>query len=194
MKNSIYDFVFKGLLTENALDKTDRIPKQAYSAFVEMSTVDKLPFELLDDSFSSAGKKMAAVYVALFSFENSVRKFVSDLLLEKVGENWWVTCVQQNMKQKAESRLEEEKKILWHAPRGDEPINFLDFGDLAKIMTSNENWARFEPYIRDQEWAKNLLTSLERSRNVIMHSGSLGERDIERIGTLMEDWLQQIGS
>ena len=137
---------------------------------------------------------MAAVYVALFSFENSVRKFVVDLLLEEVGEEWWITCVQQGVKQKAESRLEEEKKILWHAPRGDEPIKFLDFGDLIKIMTSNENWPRFEPYIRDQEWAKNLLTSLERSRNIIMHSGILGDRDIERIGTLMEDWLQQIGS
>ena len=194
MSTSIYDFVFKGLLTENALDKTDRIPKQAYSAFVDLQTVEKLPFELLDDTFSQDGKKMAAVYVALFSFENSVRKFVSDLLLEKVGENWWATCVQQSTKQKAESRLEDEKKILWHAPRGDEPINFLDFGDLAKIMTSNENWPRFEPHIRDQEWAKNLLTSLERSRNVIMHSGSLGDRDIERIGTLMEDWLQQVGS
>ena len=194
MTTNLYDFVFRGLLAENALDKTDRIPSHTYSALLEQELASKLPFSLLDDNHATTAKKMAIVYVAYYAFENSVRNFVSKLLLEEVGENWWHDCVQDKIKVKAESRLEEEKKVLWHTPRGDEPINFIDFGELSKIITKNENWDFFEPHLRDQEWVKNILTSLERSRNVVMHSGILGDRDIERIGTYMEDWLQQVGS
>ena len=44
------------------------------------------------------------------------------------------------------------------------------------------------------EWAKQIFTTLEKSRNVIMHSGELGERDIERIGINIRDWISQVGA
>ena len=59
-------------------------------------------------------------------------------------------------------------------------INYVDFADLANIM--GQNYDLFEVHIVSLEWAKQIFTTLEKSRNVIMHSGELGERDIERIG------------
>jgi hypothetical protein len=34
---------------------------------------------------------------------------------------------------------------------------------------------------------------MERSRNVIMHSGELPKGDIERLGTNLRDWMRQTG-
>jgi hypothetical protein len=35
---------------------------------------------------------------------------------------------------------------------------------------------------------------LERSRNVIMHSGDLDQQDVERIGIHIRDWVKQVGA
>jgi hypothetical protein len=85
----------------------------------------------------------------------------------------------------------EEEKIRWHTPRGDEPINYTEFGDLASI--AGQNWTLFEDYLQSQEWMRQIISTVERSRNVIMHSGELGLQDVERIATAIKDWIRQMG-
>lgn len=87
---------------------------------------------------------------------------------------------------------EETNKIKWHTHRGTSMINYVDFADLANIM--GQNYDLFEVHIVSLEWAKQIFTTLEKSRNVIMHSGELGERDIERIGINIRDWISQVGA
>ena len=65
-------------------------------------------------------------------------------------------------------------------------INFIDLGDLASII--NKKWDLFEPHLNSFEWVNQLFKSMERSRNVIMHSGLLTKTDIERVGALIRDW------
>ena len=52
------------------------------------------------------------------------------------------------------------------------------------------SWAGASFFVTTNE--KEIFTTLEKSRNVIMHSGELGERDIERIG--IRDWISQVGA
>jgi len=56
-----------------------------------------------------------------------------------------------------------------------------------------DNWEYFEPHIISLEWAQQIIKTLERSRNVIMHSGDLSDQDLARIGTLIRDWVRQVG-
>ena len=130
---------------------------------------------------------MATVYTAIASFENTVRQFVVKILLEHKGENWWENCVSEKIRKTAESRKKEEEKIRWHSHRGDSLINYTEFGDLASIM--GQNHELFEVHIVSLDWARQIFQTLECSRNVIMHSGELGRRDIERIGTNIRDWI-----
>jgi hypothetical protein len=44
------------------------------------------------------------------------------------------------------------------------------------------------------EWVKAVFEAIERSRNVIMHSGTLGREDIERVGMNIRDWVRQVGA
>jgi hypothetical protein len=55
------------------------------------------------------------------------------------------------------------------------------------------NWEVFEDLLGTMEWAKATLNSLEKSRNIIMHRGSVAKEDVERIGMNIRDWIRQAG-
>ena len=191
MSDDLYSFVMRGELAKVALDKTDVISKHSSSEVLAQEYVECLSLKLLDDEYINAAKLMATVYTAISAFENSVRQFIIKVLLEHKGENWWEECVSEKIRKIAENRKKEEEKIRWHTPRGDSLINYTEFGDLASIM--NQNYDLFEVHIISIEWVRQIFQTLERSRNVIMHSGELGRRDIERIGTNIRDWISQVG-
>jgi len=191
MQDELYSFIMRGELAKVALEKTDVVSKHSASEVLAQEYVECLSLNLLDDEYINAAKIMATVYTAIAAFENSVRQFATKVLLEHKGENWWEECVSVKIRSKAESRKKEEEKIRWHTPRGDSLINYTEFGDLGSIM--HQNYDLFEVHIVSIDWAKNIFQTLERSRNVIMHSGELGRRDIERIGTNIRDWISQVG-
>jgi hypothetical protein len=191
MSTDLYSFVFRGLLTEEALDDAGRLRQFGLSAHLDAEVASRLPIEALDEDLVSRAQRMAVVYVAIAAFENSVRQFVSKVLLESVGADWW-SKVSDKIREKAESRRKEEEKIRWHTARGDEPVNYTEFGDLASIV--GQNWTLFEDYLQSQEWMRQIISTIERSRNVIMHSGELGLQDVERIATAIRDWIRQVGA
>ncbi|MEO0328969.1 MAG: Swt1 family HEPN domain-containing protein, partial [Pseudomonadota bacterium] len=137
-------------------------------------------------------RAMATVYTAVAAFENSVRELITSTLLDEVGENWWVSCVSKKIRDAAETRREAEEKVRWHAQRGDDPINYTMLPNLLNIIRNNQQ--HFDPFIHDMEWAAGVIEVIERSRNVIMHSGTLEPRDIARLGTYIRDWTSQVST
>ena len=190
-QNRLYAFVFKGLLTETALDKAGRAPKGNFSEEWEYETAKRLGIDLLDEEFVIKSRKMAVVYTAICAFENSVREFIEKKLLEEVGENWWELSVKKDIRDKAEARKKSEKDIRWLTPRGGSMIFYTEFGDLISIMGKPDNWLFFEVHIGNIDWAKQIIATLEKSRNIIMHSGELAATDIERVGMFIRDWVQK---
>jgi len=192
VESDLYSFTFRALLTEEALDKTARISRIALTSNVDADVARRLPINALDEDLIARAQRMATVYMAIAAFENTVREFVSSRLLDAVGANWWTTAVSEKIRIRADSRRTEEAKVRWHTPRGDEPINYTEFGDLASIVS--QNWEHFEVHLQAIEWVRQTIATVERSRNVIMHSGELGLQDIERIGTAIRDWIRQVGA
>ena len=191
MEDPIYSFVLRGNLTKVAMEKTQLLKNNIGSKYINSEIAEHLSINLLDDGHVKISKKMAAVYVAITSFENMVRDFIEKTLSEEKGEEWWKTCVSEAIRKKAESRRKEEEKIKWHQQRGDRILNYTEMGDLNNIIA--QNWEKFEDYLNNLEWARQIINTLERSRNVIMHGGELGDRDIERVGTNIRDWVNQVG-
>ena len=143
----------------------------------------------MDENLLHNSQKMAVVFKAIYCFENSVREFISKKLIEELKLDYWTKGVPEKIRKKAEVRKSEEDKIRWHNQRGDNLINFTDFGDFIAIF--HQNWAMFQPHLTTIEWVSHIFRTLERSRNVIMHSGELSQTDIERVGTLIRDWFSQ---
>jgi hypothetical protein len=71
-------------------------------------------------------------------------------------------------------------------------MTYIEMGHLPNII--QQNWQSFEPYVRRLDWATSIFSNVERSRNVIMHSGVLGLDDVERVGMNIRDWIMQVGS
>ena len=61
---------------------------------------------------------------------------------------------------------------------------------VATFMWNNQE--HFEAYVPRVDWATALFSTLERSRNVITHSGFLAMPDAERIGMHIRDWNKQV--
>jgi len=187
----VYEFAFKGLLTEDALDRAGRA-KPCVQGFFDGDIATTLSIELLDDDLVAEAKQMAAVYTAVAAFENSARDLVKDALMAEFGENWWAQGASESVRKRAEKRRDDEQKNRWHTPRGEDPLNYTELGDLVSIIRKNETL--FEPYIPSIEWVQSLFDVVERSRNVIMHSGTLSKPDIERLGVNIRDWVKQVGA
>ena len=188
----LYSFVMRGELAKVSLSYTEALSKHHSSDIIVQDYIESLSLDLLDDEYINSSKLMATVYAAISAFENTIREFVVKILIENKGENWWEDCVSEKIRNKAETRKEQEDKVRWHTQRGDSLINYTEFGDLASIM--NNNLELFSDHIVSIEWARNIIATVERSRNVIMHSGELSVRDIERIGINIRDWISQVGA
>jgi hypothetical protein len=84
---SIYEFVFRGLMAEQALDTAGR-PKAALP-YLDEDVAASVSLDLLDEHFVSQARRMATVYTAIAAFENSVRDLVRRVMLEERGAEWW---------------------------------------------------------------------------------------------------------
>ena len=187
---SLYEFVYRGLLTEEALDIAGRTSR--YAAPMEASEITQsLSLDLFEDEFIGPARLMSIVYTAIAAFETSVRRFVYKVLIDKHGENWWEQCVSAKIRSFAETRRDEEETTKWRGTRGEDLLSYTEMKHLPDII--GQNWEDFEPYVRRQEWAASIFAVLERSRNVIMHSGVLELSDVERVGINMRDWNKQVG-
>ena len=186
-----YSFVFRGLLAEEALDKAGRAAFRHIEGFSPEELSGDLSLAFIDEEFLVPARQMSLVYTAIAAFENSVRSLVRKILIESHEADWWMKAVPEGIRKKAESRQQEEKKIKWHSTRGGDLISFTDFGQLQSVIVTN--WTQFEAILQRQQWVQHIFETMERSRNVIMHSGELPREDVERIGICIRDWMKQTG-
>jgi hypothetical protein len=186
----LYSFVYRGVLTEEALDRVGRRKKNHFGPEDARAIQKSLSYEFLDDDLVNEAQRMSFVYAAIHAFENTVRQIVTKAMAEKNGETWW-SKVPERIRKSSRTRMDEDSKFRWHGARGTNEINYCDFGDLSSIIVTN--WDVFEDLLGNLEWAKGILNSLEKSRNIVMHGGVLAKEDIERVGMSIRDWIRQSG-
>lgn len=190
MKNSdIYSFVFRGSLIQTKLNRA--LMRGDVGRELAERIARTLPTSSLDREFVQAAEKMSPVFRAISAFENSARKFIQDRLLESIGADWWAKAVPAGIRDSAEKRKEDEKLHRYHGNRGSSMVFYCQLGDLASIIQNN--FDHFRDHIPSIEWARQIITSIERSRNVIMHGGELTMNDVERVAMNIRDWIEQTG-
>ncbi|MCB9453062.1 MAG: hypothetical protein H6672_16620 [Anaerolineaceae bacterium] len=187
--DQIYSFVFRGLLVDARLDANGRKKNKILNATEIQELRRSLNFDLLDQEILTDAQRMSHVYIAIHALENMIRSYVSKTLFDEYGESWWEK-VPEKIQKIVAARMSEDEKLRWHSSRGKSEIMYSDFGDLQSIVYAN--WPLFSDTLLSHEWMKQVLTTLEKSRNVVMHGGVLDRIDIERIGINIRDWLRQV--
>ena len=188
--NDLYTFIYRGILSDESLDKAGRLKRNNFGQKQAVKIKEALSFNLLESDLLSEAERMSLVYIAIHTFENMVRNLVSNAMAEKYHKEWW-TKVTEKIRTKVLTRMEEDTKFKWHDSRGGTEIEYCDFGDLSTIIVLH--WKEFEDVLGDMDWTKSILSILKRSRNTIMHGGVLAPQDIERIGNNIRDWIRQTG-
>ncbi len=188
--DEIKQFVFAAMLTENSLDQlgSQGISVRGSKAPSPAIGVDEIGFSprILYDA-----AKMSSVFAAFFCLENSVRELITERLLARKGTDWWNTVVPAKIKQAVEKLKEKEKKTRYHTPRSSDLIGYTLFGNLAQIIIAS--WDEFSDLFPDQAWVTSRFNDLEMSRNIIMHTGALPQIEVERIQSIVRDWIRQVG-
>lgn len=193
-ENKVAGFIYKAQILQESLSSLAGRQGSAGQLTPER-VAKKVSLDYLDKDLVADAQKMAGVYVAIASFENMLRSILSDVLLEERGEAWWASdSISNEIRKKAERKQEDEGHNRWHTPRGLNPVFFTELKDLVSIICNPNNWPYFENLFGDPDWVRHSVKSLERSRNVIMHSGQLTIEDIERVGLVIRDWVRQVGS
>lgn len=192
MTQDLYAFVFRGDLTMQAVNSTglSASPFQAEEGLEQYTAA--LSLDLLEPTDIIKAQRMAVVYVAITAFEQSVRAFVRRVLVDEYGDDWWTSGVSAKIQKFAESRRDDERKAKWHGDRGEDLLDYTEMGHLPDIM--QQNFLLFEAHIPRMDWATAIFGAIERSRNIIMHSGQLAIEDAERVGMNIRDWTRQVGS
>lgn len=121
------------------------------------------------ESFNNELPKMMSAYALLAAFENRLRFFISSLLKQNKGSDWWETSVPKKVKDKIRTHRLDDLQI--QLPKHN--IQLTTFSDLIKII--NNNWDVFEEVFKNQTHIKVNLESLEIPRNTIAHSNVLSK-------------------
>lgn len=183
-------FIFNGFLLEDTFSRleTEGITVRGISKIQPISRFEETDFS---PKIRHNANKMASIYTAFFCLENAVRELIVDRLAERKGVDWWIQCVPEKIKKSVLQLKEKEEKNKYHTCRSSALIGYTMFGNLAQIIISN--WEDFSDLFPDQAWITSRFNDLEMSRNIIMHTGVLPEIEIERIESIIRDWLRQVG-
>lgn len=136
-------------------------------------------------------KKMSSVFTAFFCVENSARELIAERLLSRKGTDWWNVSVPSKIRTAVEKLKEKEAANRYHSARSSALIGYTLFGHLGQIIIAN--WDDFSDLFPDQAWIMSRFNDLEMSRNVIMHTGTLPQIEVDRVESLLRDWNRQVG-
>ena len=146
------------------------------------SSVSNKSFQLLPDDIKDKGKEMSEVYIYLYCVENSLRLFIDNVFISKVGNDYLTKIsIPYSVKKSIQVRKELEQKNQWIGIRGNVDLFYLDFKDLSNIIVAN--WDLFKEYFPDQHWLNVKIDELGNCRNLIAHNSYVSslERDVIRL-------------
>lgn len=191
MKREVKQFVFSGLLARHAVRDMEAVGLLHRPDVTPDERDDGDLYASVQDSIRAGSLAMQRVYRLLFVLENIVRELISSRLQEADGATWFDVRASAPMKRSVEKRREAEAKNQWHTGRNKEPVYYLDFGDLSKLIINH--WPEFEDLLPGQTWVQSRLEEAERSRNVIAHTNLLSSEEVSRLEMHVRDWIRQIG-
>jgi hypothetical protein len=191
MSKDVRDFLFRGLMFEAEAESFRRAGIQigADSTKVEESLMKEAlaPFGV---ARRNKALEMARLFAVLFCFENEIRDFIREALLEKEGSNW-LEKLPQKIKEHAKSRRDAALKDSWLEGEKSDLLGFVDFGHLSQIIVAK--WEFFKGVVPTQHWLNQRMDELEKSRNFIAHNRMLLPSEFQRLYMYVTDWNRAIG-
>ena len=163
MTKELRDFLFRGLMFES---EAANFQAAGIQVGADIGDAEQ---RLLSEALAPFGVQrrnqaleMARLFAVLFCFENEIRNFIRETLLEKFGKSW-LDHISPKIRKFAEDRRETASKDSWLEGEKTDLLGFVDFGHLSQIIIAN--WEHFASIIPSQHWLSQRMDEIEKSRN-----------------------------
>lgn len=190
-KKDVRDFMFRGLLFESeaATFQTAGIEIGASDSYSEETLLQEVlsPFSI---QRRNDALEMGRIYTLLYCFENEIRDFIRQTLIENDGPDW-TTKLPPKIKKHAEDRRDTALKDTWLEGEKTDLLGFADFGNLSQLII--HKWDYFKDLLPSQHWIKQRMDEIEKSRNFIAHNRKLLPSEFQRLYMYIADWNRVIG-
>lgn len=185
-QDSLKLFGMHNLLLESELRKLEDSGIQIeHAKTIRQSEI--VDVELFESDILQEARKMADFYAIYYSLENSIRRLISGRLSEKHGANWWKEKIPSGVQAEVEKKQQEERDTTMSI-RSEDPLSYTNFGELIGIFEAN--WSDFDDTLRSPKAMRSILSQFNKIRNVVAHSSSLNEDEINRFKLLVKDWFR----
>jgi hypothetical protein len=189
--SEVRDFLFRGLMFEAESEQFRlagiQIGADSTEAEENLLREALAPFGI---ARRNNALEMARLFAVLFCFENEIRDFIREALVEKEGLDW-IEKLPTKIREPAESRRDTALKDSWLEGEKSDLLGFVDFGHLAQVVIAK--WDFFKDVIPTQHWLKQRMDELEKCRNFIAHNRMLLPSEFQRIYMYISDWNRVIG-
>jgi hypothetical protein len=131
-------------------------------------------------------------FVRLYQFETWLRELVYVELKANFGNEWW-DVAEGLLRQTggggipASKSLARDKKHPHMATPETDPIWFLSFDSLLKIVFHKRVWRYFCPFLTTKALLRAKFAEIAPIRNRVAHCRALHKTDLDRVETLMRD-------
>lgn len=137
---------------------------------------------ILPEDIREKGLYMSETYTYLYLVENSLRLFIENVSKEAFGEEYIKQItIPNSLRNSITTRKEKEKNQKWLSVRGNSDLFYLDFRDLATLISNN--WSLFKEYFPTQEFVVQKINEMADCRNLIAHNSFIAksERDLMKV-------------
>ena len=134
------------------------------------------------------------VFDIIYQIEIALRELIIEILSNIEGQKWYMRLPGEILIKYREGR-EYEKKIHWTQFIQHNPIYYVDFPDLKKIIENNNYWKKaFEPIFSRKEILTSTLSEIEPIRNKIAHNRKATSRDVTIARSALNKLSASIGT
>jgi len=130
------------------------------------------------EKISDRDDRAIILYARLWQLEKWLREMVYVELKTKKGKNWFNFTT-------TKKTYEEDKSLTHITTVDDNPLGYITFPDLLKII--NNNWELFSCYLPPQNIWDVKLIEIINIRNRVAHFRSINEYDIDRLLQFLRD-------
>lgn len=116
------------------------------------------------------------IYCMLYQIETALCELIIELMEITEGQKWYINYFPGDILEKYRKAKDYERNIKWNHSTPMHPIYYIDFTDLEKIITRNDNWQNI---FKSKEFIKNVLKELESIRNKVAHNRKVNVNDVK---------------
>lgn len=158
-------------------------------------SLEILKYNTLGEDLIEKGKRMANAYIIIYCLENLLREFMDRMFTKFYGTDYESQNVfPSKTRNKACDRKRNESLNKWLPIRGDKMLYYLDFSELADVITLETNWNNiFKKCFPNQFWITNKIDELYQIRNRIAHNSYLDDKTFKTLELYYEQFVDQLG-